>query len=120
MVRSSELLRNKKQVYIKLKLINGNEELTSIVISENQSCVEIKELFKLKCDVSEEFVVLKLRNQKGSIIPFSYSSFENNTRETPYLLEAVKPHSSVVLSERTVSNDATYSIEVWFFLVLSS
>ena len=109
---SSQFLRNKKQIYVKLKLINGSEELTSVVIYEDQSSEEIKKMFMLKCDIVDERLVLKLRNKNGSIVPFSYQSFEINDRSQPYSLEAVRPHATIPLSTRTISNDATYSIEV--------
>ena len=117
---SNQFLRNKKQVFVLLKLISGNQELTSVVVYENQNSKEIRNMFMRKCEINDPALILKLRNQRGSIVPFSYQSFENTTREEPYFLEAVKPHSTVPLSDRTVQNDATYSIEVRCFTLSCS
>ena len=95
-----------------MKLIDGNEELTSLIVYENQSSEEIKRLLMRKCDIMDGTLILKLRNYRGSVIPFSYQSLESNTREEPFSLEAVKPHSTLPLDERSIENDATYSIEV--------
>ena len=109
---SNQHTRNKKQVYINLKLIDGNEELTSMIVYENQTSEEIKQLLTRKCDIMDDSLILKLRNYRGSVIPFSYQSLTSNTREEPFSLEAVKPHSTLPLDERSIENDATYSIEV--------
>ena len=109
---SNQFLRSKKQVYVKLKLINGSEELTSVVIYEDQSSEEIRKIFMLKCDITDSRLILKLRNKRGSVVPFSYQSFEASSRDEPYTLEAVQPHATIPLSSRSVNNDATYSIEV--------
>ena len=101
-------------MYVKLKLINGSEELTSIVIYEDQSSEEIRKIFMLKCDITDFRLILKLRNKRGSVVPFSYQSFEASSRDEPYTLEAVQPHATIPLSSRSVNNDATYSIEVYF------
>ena len=112
---SSIFLRNKKQIFVKLKLINGSEELTSVVIYEDQTPDEIRKMFMLKCDISDNRLILKMRNKNGSIVPLSFQSFEINTREEPYTLEAVRPHATIPLSNRSISNDATYSIEVFMY-----
>ena len=116
---SNQFLRNKKQVYVKLKLINGSEELTSVVIYEDQSSDEIRKIFMLKCDITDFRLILKLRNKRGSVVPFSYQSFEANSRDEPYTLEAVQPHATIPLSSRSVNNDATYSIEVLSSFILN-
>jgi len=108
---SNQFLRNKKQVFVKLKLINGSEELTSVVIYEDQSSEDIRKIFMLKCDITDFRLILKLRNKRGSVVPLSYQSFEASSREEPFTLEAVQPHATVPLTSRSVNNDATYSIE---------
>ena len=100
---------------MKLKLINGSEELTSVVIYEDQTPDEIRKMFMLKCDISDNRLILKMRNKNGSIVPLSFQSFEINNREEPYTLEAVRPHATIPLSNRSISNDATYSIEVFMY-----
>lgn len=105
------LMRNKKQVFVKLKLITGDEELTSIIIDAEQTPEEIKHLLKLKCDLTDDSLILKLRNDRGSVVPIAYRSFGNTSREVPYSLEAVQPHTTCPLTPRSVQNDKTYSLE---------
>ena len=69
---SSQFLRNKKQVYVTLKLIDGTEELTSVVVYEDQTSAAIRKMFMLKCDITDARLILKLRNNRGSVVPFTY------------------------------------------------
>ncbi|XP_060574696.1 uncharacterized protein LOC132732316 [Ruditapes philippinarum] len=96
----------KKKIWLRLKRLDtgddGNGMVHCIDISEDQSGKQIKETILQSCDLCNiKNIVLKLRNQRGSLIPITWNVSANSSSR-PYVLEVVKVHQNIQAQPRSI------------------
>lgn len=99
-----------KVVYIQLRYcfddkaeIKASEGIIKgITLTPDVTCKMVRKQLLSEFNIQDSSLVLKLRNQRESIIPLSYSIPEN-TYTKPYILEICNRYQNVTPFERTVS-----------------
>ncbi|XP_071479204.1 uncharacterized protein [Diadema antillarum] len=72
-----------------------------VILPQDSSTAEVQEIFRSSLALQDENLVLKLRNNRGSLIPMNIHIIPNSKFQ-PYILEVTKRYQNIKPLKRTV------------------